>query len=195
MNPVLILAVIAGGASGVLTFSVLNAGLVAAPSPGSIFALLAMTPKGGFFATIAGVLVSTVVTFLVAAYFIKRASSRMEDDELEEAQAKTKELKGTKPSAALRAHATVKTIVFACDAGMGSSAMGATTLKNKLKKAGLDIDVVNYAIDQIPQGAQIVVTHESLTDRARSKAPNAEHISIKNFINSPEYDKLVSRLS
>ena len=88
----------------------------------------------------------------------------------------------------------VDKIVFACDAGMGSSAMGATTLKNKLKKAGLDIEVLHCAIEEIPADAKVIITHKSLTERARVKAPNAYHISIDNFINSPEYDKLVDRL-
>ena len=93
------------------------------------------------------------------------------------------------------ARTNVSRIIFACDAGMGSSAMGATTLRNKLKKAGLNIEVVNFAINEVPVDAEIVVTHESLTDRARSRAPKAEHISIKNFMNAPEYDALVKRLS
>jgi PTS system mannitol-specific IIC component len=46
MNPVLLLAVIGGGASGVLTFKILGAGLVGPPSPGSIISVLAMTAKG-----------------------------------------------------------------------------------------------------------------------------------------------------
>ena len=67
MNPILILAVIAGGASGVLTFSIFNAGLVATPSPGSIIALMAMTPKGNYLGVLAGVIISTAVSFLVAS--------------------------------------------------------------------------------------------------------------------------------
>jgi len=189
MNPMLLLAVIAGGASGVLTFGILGAGLVAAPSPGSIFALLTMTPKGGHFAVLAGVIISTVVSFLVASYFVKRSANKLYDSELADAKEKVKDLK------TVSGNKTVSRIIFACDAGMGSSAMGATTLRNKLKKAGLNIEVVHCAIDEVPADAEIVVTHESLTDRARSKAPNAEHISIKNFINSPEYDALVKRLS
>lgn len=189
MNPMLLLAVIAGGASGVLTFGILGAGLVAAPSPGSIFALLTMTPKGGHFAVLAGVIISTVVSFLVASYFVKRSANKLDDSELADAKEKVKGLK------TVSGNKTVSRIIFACDAGMGSSAMGATTLRNKLKKAGLNIEVVHCAIDEVPADAEIVVTHESLTDRARSKAPNAEHISIKNFINSPEYDALVKRLS
>ncbi len=193
MNPVLILAVIAGGASGVLTFSILGAGLVATPSPGSIFALLAMTARGGHFAVIAGVLVSTAVSFLVSAYFIKRSSSKMADGALDDAKERVAELKGKKSGVAVMAN--VSKIVIACDAGMGSSAMAATNLRNKLKKAGLNITVVNSAIEDIPANAEIVVTHESLSDRAKSKAPNAEHVSIKNFMNAPELDELVNRLS
>ena len=189
MNPALIAAVICGGASGILTFSVLGGGLIATPSPGSIFMLLAMTPKGGYFAILAGVIVSTVVSFLVAAYFVKRTANSADENELEEAKSRVKELKGVK------AKSDVKKVVFACDAGMGSSAMGATTLRNKFKKAGLNIEVVNFAIEDIPSDADIVITHESLTDRARAKAPKAEHVSIKNFMNSPEYDQLVKRLS
>ena len=189
MNPVLIVAVIAGGASGVLTFGILGAGLVATPSPGSIFALMAMTPKGGHLAVLMGVAVSTAVSFLVGAYFIKKSSDKQDDSELQDAQEKVQELKGTK------SRLSVSTIVFACDAGMGSSAMAATSLRNKLKKAGLNINVVNYAIDEIPSNAEIVITHESLTERARTKAPKAEHISITNFMNRPEFDELVKRLA
>ncbi len=187
MNPALLLAVIAGGASGVLVFTMLGAGLVATPSPGSIVALLAMTPKGGFIPVILGVLVSTAVSFLVASVFIKRADA----GDLEKAKADVKEMKA-KP--VLR-KVSVNKVVFACDAGMGSSAMGASLLRNKFKKAGLDVKVVNAAIEDIPSDADVVVTHHTLTARAKSAAPNAEHISIENFVDSPEYDKLVDRLA
>jgi PTS system mannitol-specific IIC component len=189
MNPILVLAVMAGGASGVLTFSLFGAGLVATPSPGSIFALLAMTPKGGFIGVILGVIVSTAVSFLVAAFFIKRKSNTIVEEGLESAKERVMELKGKKFKQG------VKKIVFACDAGMGSSAMGASTLRKKLEKAGIDVETVNSAIDQIPGDADIVISHSRLTQRAKATAPNAEHISIDNFIGSPVYDELVKRLS
>jgi len=196
MNPILVLAVIAGGASGVLTFSIFNAGLVATPSPGSIIALMAMTPKGNYLGVIAGVIISAAVSFLVASYFVKRSSDKVTEEDLSGAKEKVKEMK-YKPqekSVSNNSLTNVKKIVFACDAGMGSSAMGATTLKNKLKKAGLDIEVIHCAIEEIPDDVEIIITHKSLTERARAKSPNAYHISIDNFINSPEYDKLVDRL-
>jgi len=187
MNPLLLIAVICGGASGVITFQIFGAGLIAAASPGSILALMAMTPRGGYFAVLAGVLVAAVVSFLVASVIIKRSNSKTDGNELEEAKEKVSELKGIKGK-------TFNKIIFACDAGMGSSAMGATTLKNKFKKAGFKIEVLNCAIEDIPFDAQIVVTHESLTGRAKKVAPKAEHISVKDFINNDTFEVLSRRL-
>lgn len=88
----------------------------------------------------------------------------------------------------------VSKIIFACDAGMGSSAMGASLLRKKVKEAGLNIDVTNTAISNIPSDAQIVITQEELTPRAQNKVPNAFHVSVDNFLSSPEYDSLLARL-
>lgn len=203
MNPRLVLAVIGGGMAGVFTFTLLGAGLLAPPSPGSIFALSAMAPRGGFLPVLAGVVAATVVSFVIAAALLKM-SSKSDEDELEKATEKMQELKGKKQPAAGADEvaaakaviaANVKKVVFSCDAGMGSSAMGAASLRKKFKDAGLgEITVINTAINDIPDDADIVITHKSLTERARAKAPSAEHISIDNFLNSPEYDKLVKRL-
>ncbi|MBB3108990.1 PTS system mannitol-specific IIC component [Paenibacillus phyllosphaerae] len=218
MNPRLLLAAIAGGVAGTATFSLFDAGLVAAPSPGSIFAYIAMAPKGGYLGMFAGVLVAAVVSFLVAALLLKTTrKTESEEDELEQASAKMKQMKNAgnaaaSPTAAATAvnveinaapetatgqktKAEVRKIVFSCDAGMGSSAMGASILRKKMTTAGLPVTVTNTAISDIPADADIVITHKTLTDRAKSKAPSAEHISIDNFLKSPEYDELVKRLS
>ncbi|MED4226750.1 PTS mannitol transporter subunit IICBA [Neobacillus cucumis] len=201
MKPMLIFAAMAGGVSGVFTFSVLHAGLVAAPSPGSIFALLAMTPKGGYFATLAGVIVATAVSFAVASLILKTSKAAAEEEDLSAATAKMEAMKGKKSSVSsvltvqeeIKAE-NVNKIVFACDAGMGSSAMGASILRNKVQKAGLGITVTNTAINNLPADADVVVTHKDLTDRAKAKLPNAKHISVENFLNSPKYDELVNSL-
>ncbi|MBM7655719.1 PTS mannitol transporter subunit IICB [Neobacillus cucumis] len=201
MKPMLIFAAMAGGVSGVFTFSVLHAGLVAAPSPGSIFALLAMTPKGGYFATLAGVIVATAVSFAVASLILKTSKAAAEEEDLSAATAKMEAMKGKKSSVSsvltvqeeIKAE-NVNKIVFACDAGMGSSAMGASILRNKVQKAGLGITVTNTAINNLPADADVVVTHRDLTDRAKAKLPNAKHISVENFLNSPKYDELVNSL-
>ena len=84
--------------------------------------------------------------------------------------------------------------MVACDAGMGSSAMGATTLRKKVKAAGLDIEVINTSLDDIPADADIVITHESLAERAKTKITTAELITIDQFVGNPIYDELVKRL-
>jgi PTS system mannitol-specific IIC component len=87
----------------------------------------------------------------------------------------------------------VRNIVFACDAGMGSSAMGATVLRNKIKKAGIqNVTVVNKSIANLTPDADLVITHQDLTERARQQVPNAQHVSVDNFMGSPKYDEVVA---
>ncbi len=190
MNPALILAVMAGGFSGVLVFSILGAGAVATPSPGSIFALMAVAPRGGHFAILVGIIVATAISFVVAIPFVRRFNKRQEEGDAALAKAKqeVKDIKGL-------GHGEVKKIAFACDAGMGSSAMGANRLKKKLKAAGLDILVEHAPVDDIPADVQLVISHVNLTARAKAAAPNARHVSITNFVNAPEYDEIVSELA
>lgn len=183
MKPALLLAVIAGGASGVLVFDILNVGLVATPAPGSIIALALMTPNlSTMLGMFVGVLVSAVVSFLVASVIVRRGNEAEED--FEAAQSKMFELKGKKG---------INKIVFACDAGMGSSAMGASTLKNKFKKAGIEMNVVHCSVDSIPKDAKLVVTHNKLVPRVELSAPDSEVVGIDNFIGAPEYDELVNK--
>lgn len=194
MKPALLLSAIAGGMAGIFTFSLFDIGLVAPASPGSIFALLAMTPKGNYLGLIAGVLAATAVSFFVSALILKTSK---ETDSLEEAQVKSKNLKVTRSDTnqgTIDTLARVETIVFACDAGMGSSAMGASVLRKKIKEAGLEIKVINKAIAQLPESADIVITHQDLTPRAKEKNQTAYHISVDNFLGSPKYDELVADL-
>ncbi|GGB01599.1 PTS mannitol transporter subunit IICB [Macrococcus hajekii] len=91
-------------------------------------------------------------------------------------------------------YSNVSKVIFACDAGMGSSAMGAGMLRNKFKKAGINAEITNSAINQLPQDAQLVITQKVLTDRAIKQVPDAIHISVDNFLNSPRYDELIANL-
>ncbi|TDM14556.1 PTS mannitol transporter subunit IICB [Macrococcus bovicus] len=91
-------------------------------------------------------------------------------------------------------YSNVNKVIFACDAGMGSSAMGAGMLRNKFKKAGINAEVTNSAINQLPKDAQLVITQKVLTDRAIKQVPGAIHISVDNFLNSPRYDELIENL-
>ncbi|KAA9027601.1 PTS mannitol transporter subunit IICBA [Niallia endozanthoxylica] len=205
MHPMLFFAAILGGVSGVFTLSMLGGGLLAPASPGSFLAILAVTPQGAgsYLANIAGVLVAAVVSFLVSVLVLKTSKSK--EGNLEEAAEKMQAMKGKKSSVAnaFTANETtdaelnpknLKHVIFACDAGMGSSAMGASLLRKKVKEAGLDIKVTNTAISNLPNDAQVVITQEELTPRAKQKVPAAYHISVDNFLSSPKYDQLVSQL-
>jgi mannitol PTS system EIICBA or EIICB component len=97
MRPILILGMIAGGMAGVFTFLVTGAGLVATPSPGSIFAYLAVTPKGGYFAVLAGVAVAAAVSFVVNALLLKATVHEEEEVVVPEAE---KSAAGTAPATA-----------------------------------------------------------------------------------------------
>lgn len=188
MNPILIIAAILGEAAGVLTFSIFGAGLVATASPGSIFALMALAPKGGVFGILVGVLVATAVSFIVAAPFVKRAAKNGGAENLEEAKNKMKNMKNNTTISVSKD--TVKKIVFACDAGMGSSAMGATKFRNKIKSLGLGITVTNSSVDDIPKDTDIVVSHMKLIERAKASSPQADHVFIENFLQDSKLDEL-----
>jgi PTS system mannitol-specific IIC component len=196
MNPTLLLAVIAGGASGIFTLNLLGGGLVAPASPGSIFAVLAMTPKTGYIPVILGVLVATAVSCVVAVPLLKIFGK---DEDMEAAKQMVQDMKtaskGIKKDTVSINTTSVKNIVFACDAGMGSSAMGATVLRKKLAAAGLGhINVVHSPVSNIPEDAEIVVTHTELGERAAHSNPRAKLVLIKNFLSAPEYDTLVEEL-
>lgn len=199
MNPALLLSVILAGASGIFTFNLLGVGLVSPASPGSILAILAMTPKGSYLGILAGVAVSTAVAAITAIPLIRFFGK---ENGLEEAQAKKAAMKAqakgetvSEPKPIQAGGEEILKIVFACDAGMGSSAMGATVLKKKLAAAGReDIRVEHASVSSIPKDAQIVVTHESLQERAKNSAPQARLVLITNFMAAPQYEELVSEL-
>jgi mannitol PTS system EIICBA or EIICB component len=220
MKPRLILAAIAGGMTGVATNALLGSGLHGPASPGSIFAILLQTTRGSFIGVILSVVLSCAVSFLLASIML-RASRKGdlaagETGDLSAAIAKTEENKGkssavlgslTVPEGANAAVASTSTtatavlerpiheIVFACDAGMGSSVMGASVLRDKIRKAGLTgVTVVNQAVAELQDGADLVISQNQLTDRARLRAPSSRHISVDNFMNSPVYDAVVQEI-
>jgi PTS system mannitol-specific IIC component len=208
MKPALFFAVMAGGVSGTLTNNLLGSGLAAPASPGSIIAITGMASgkaAGGFANVLcvwAGILVAAIVSFLVAAVILKRDKSMVDDSALERAQAgvaaEKAVAKGQSPVAASNENAdftAIKHIIFACDAGMGSSAMGASILRNKAKKAGLPQDVTNVAIANLKAGPDtIVVTQKELAPRAAQIAPDAVRFQVENFMSSPVYDEVIGSL-
>ncbi|MGL4429069.1 MAG: PTS mannitol transporter subunit IICBA [Silvania sp.] len=204
MNPRLILAVILGGMTGVFTLSVLGGGLVSPASPGSILAVLAMTPKGAYLANIAAICAAMAVSFVVSAILLKTSKVKEEDD-IEAATRRMQDMKseskGAVAATPLAAGSVsndlshVRKIIVACDAGMGSSAMGAGVLRKKVADAGLsNISVTNSAINSLPPDVDLVITHRDLTERAMRQVPQAQHISLTNFLDSGLYSSLTERL-
>ena len=193
MNPRLIIAMICGGMTGVFTLTIFDAGLSSPASPGSIIAVLAVTPKDSLLGVIISVIAAASVTFLVAAVLLKTTKST--DKSLEEAKSDVTAMKSeAKGESGKLDLANVKKIIVACDAGMGSSAMGAGVLRKKIEDAHLGINVTNLAINNLPTDADIVITHKDLTARAKQYAPNAYHISLTNFLDSNLYANLVNDL-
>lgn len=233
MRPQLILAVIAGGMSGVLVNVMLGTGLVAPAAPGSVLAIMAQSARGDHVKILLSILVATAVSFAIASLLLKL--SRRTDDDLAGATAKMESMKGKKSSVAgaltgadgstaaagaagaagagaaggrgiaesdqeLRAIAAdhpddIRRIVFACDAGMGSSAMGASVLRKKVRAAGFkDVEVVNRAISNLTDEWDLVVTHRDLAQRAYAPTAGAIHVAVDNFMNSPRYEEIVDLL-
>jgi PTS system mannitol-specific IIC component len=212
MKPILIIGAVLGGMTGVAVNVAFQTGLRAPAAPGSVFAIFAQAPVSSMFGIALAIISAAAVSFAFTAVALR--SSRKRDlaagnaGDLSAAVAQTEANKG-KSSSVLGSlvseaeHDTgdaqgdatdrlVRNIVFACDAGMGSSAMGASVLRNKMKKAGVEgVTVTNQAISNLDGTADLVITQQQLTDRAKGQSPNSVHVSVDNFMNSPKYDEVV----
>ncbi|PCE15941.1 PTS mannitol transporter subunit IIB [Microbacterium sp. SZ1] len=208
MKPILILALIAGGMTGVTTNMLFGTGLIAPAAPGSIIAVLGQTFRTDYLGVILSVVLSAAVTFIISMLILRasRKKDLAKEDAFAAAVAQTEANKGKSSDAlsglAAKAAATgaatavattpIQNVVFACDAGMGSSAMGASVLRNKFKKAGIEgVTVTNQAIANLDGTADLVITQQQLTDRAKAQSPNSVHVSVDNFMNAPQYEEVV----
>jgi mannitol PTS system EIICBA or EIICB component len=195
MKPKLILAVILGGMTGVATNLIFDSGLRAPAAPGSIIAVWLQSPASSLVGVTLSVILSAGVCFTVASMLL-RLDREADDGDLAGATASMEAMKGKKSVASSvlgsGPSGTIRSIVFACDAGMGSSAMGASVLRKKIQAAGHgEVTVVNKAISNLDDGYDLVVTHQDLTERAKQKSPSAIHVSVENFMGSSRYDEIV----
>lgn len=196
MNPFVIIGPILGNVCAIFFYSITGAGLVGPAAPGSIIAFMSMSPKSSMVVTFLGVLIAAAVSFVVSSPIVKMAGSRS----LEDAQAKKDSMKAeSKGAAPARTGAEVATdaikkIIFACDAGMGSSAMGATKFRNRIKPLNLGITVSNTSVDNVPGDADVVVCQYILQDRAAKSAPQARLVTLGNFLQDPNLDALYAEL-
>ena len=194
MNPLVIIAPILGNMAAIFWFSFTDCGLVGPASPGSIIAYLMMTPGSDLIKVIIGVLLATGISFAVASPIVRMAGSKS----LEEAQEEMASMKSGSDKVVpgtIERSSEIRKIIFACDAGMGSSAMGATKFRNRIKNDRPDISVTNTSVDNIPADCDIAIVQTTLADRARKSAPQAQLITIGNFLADPALDALYIQLT
>lgn len=196
INPFVIIAPVVGNMAAILWYSITNCGLVGPASPGSIIAYLMMTPGTDMVKVIIGVFIAAGVSFAIASPIVKTAGSKSLEEAQNEMAAMKAEAKGQNviPGTVENADA-IKKIVFACDAGMGSSAMGATKFRNRIKGQRADITVINTSVDNIPDDCDIAVVQTTLAERARKSAPQAQLITLGNFLADPALDALYVQLT
>ena len=204
IKPITILGPICGSIAALFWFQIMDGGAVAAVSPGSIIALIIMSPKGKLFVNVMGYVIAAVISFVIVAFFLKRDKSIDEDEEVqgidmsqfvESHNAPGEEKEETAKTSGNVQKRKIKKIAFACDAGMGSSAMGASMLKTQLNKAGLFLDVSHVSIHQIPEDIDVVVTNTNLLEAAKKEAPEGiPIIEIKEFLNADEHKAIVQQI-
>lgn len=196
MNPLVIVAPILGNMAAIFWFTITDCGLVGPASPGSIIAYLMMAPGSDIIKVIIGVLIATGISFVVASPIVKMAGGKS----LEEAQSEMASMKAASANdnivpGTIERSSEIKKIIFACDAGMGSSAMGATKFRNRIKNDRPDISVSNTSVDNILADCDIAVVQTTLAARAKKSAPQAQLITIGNFLADPALDALYVQLT
>ena len=164
-------------------------------SPGSIIAYLMMAPGDKMFQIIIGVVIATAISFVVSSAIVRMSKGKSLEEAQEEMASRKAQAKGTAAPVAITSAEGVKKVVFACDAGMGSSAMGATKFRNRVKASRPDLTVINTSVDTIPADCDIAVVQVTLVDRARKCVPNAQMVTINNFLADPALDSLYAQLT
>lgn len=204
MKPFTIIAMILGGMTGTLVFQVFGAGLVSGPSPGSIFSYLALTPRGNFIGVISGVVASAVVSFIVTAFILKLDNKKETEDSFEASIEKSRNMKTEGKKIRIKQNlkqetfseiGEIKKVAFACDAGMGSSALGAATFRKKLQNAGiLSIEVKHYRIEDVPEDSDVIVVHKKLEERTRMARKMIRIVPIESYLQDPAIDRLINEI-
>ena len=178
LNPLLFAAVILGGMSGTLIFEMFQVGLKVPASPGSIVVILANAPQEMLLGVASGIAGSTLVSFIIAALVIRKDQTKKEISE-----------KVTKVT-------EIRKILFACDAGMGSSAMGASLMRQQLQESGISIPVDYTSIYRVNDDPHLLlITQNELKHLAEIQAPHAQLVTIGNFLDQEEYTKVITMLT
>lgn len=224
MRPQLLLPLIAGNMAGIYVFQYLDAGLVSIPSPASLLLIVGLSPPDDVVYILLGITVSTVVSLSISLLVIKaipeipeEAVENREHDVVQRLvyvqqwnevkrvlrpvskvipnKAATVEAK-TGQSAPAAVYDDIITVCFSCDAGLGSSAMGAAILRKKLRSTelGEKVTVVYSSLDHIPQNSKIIVTHHYLLKRAMNNAPGRDYVSFEDYTDPAAHEMILNKL-
>lgn len=203
MHPSTLLGPILGNIAALFILQLFDGGTVAAVSPGSIIALILMSPKDSMIVNVIAYMAALAIACLVAGFFLLRIYKNVSAEPVLAFAGTAGAVTGSGEETRLsdfrmmnEIPANVKKIVVACDAGMGSSTMGVSLLKNKVTKAMLDVQVKHNAVAEIDADADIVITSEPLFDRAVSSCPNkaAAVIGFDNLMNKQGYDLIIEEI-
>lgn len=199
MMPQTILGPIAGNIFSIFVLTNFGGGAVGPPSPGSVFAFYMMTPKSCMLVNTIAYFGSLAVSFAVTGFIIRLSDRPQPETALEEGTAEITS-SGSVSQKALADMASgsireLNKVIFACDAGMGSSAMGVSILRTRLQKAGMSPSIAHVAVAEIPLDADVVVTNENLAQRALDTTGGKMPIlTISNFMDQKEYDRIVLQI-
>lgn len=183
LNPQLLIAAIIGNAVSIMIFLIFNTGLISLASPGSIFSIMMLSYKGDILKNLLGVFGGAIVSFFIATILLKRKYRKNVDININKKN--KSELNFDIKS--------IKKIVFACDVGMGSSAMGARNFINKIKDFKLDIEVINSSISNIPSDSDIIITHKGLLGGIKKDINKSKIICIENFLEDDTLELLYEK--
>ncbi|HET7615412.1 MAG TPA: PTS transporter subunit EIIC [Bacillales bacterium] len=211
-KPLLIIAVVFGGMAGILTFQWFHVGLVSPAAPGSIFLLMGLSPREELGFVLAGVAASVSVSFAIAYFILDEKTAVLIGSHNERQLDALRKLQlidpGKEKKADIPADATlqsfragrnkknkvpdpIRKVTFACDAGLGSSAMGAAMLRKKLAAENLDVRVDHSSVDDIPAETDLIVCQERLLKAVEHQAPSKAHFPIQSFTNQQNYDEMI----
>ncbi len=195
MNPLVIIAPIIGNIVAIFWYDLTGCGLVGPASPGSLIAYLMMSPRDQMISAFVGVLIAGAVSFAIASVIIRMSKGKSLEQAQEEVASRKAQAKGQSvQTTSINKTEGIRKIIFACDAGMGSSAMGATKFRNRIKAQRPDLTVANTSVDTIPADCDVAVVQMTLVERAKKCVPNAQIVTINNFLADPALDMLYEQL-
>lgn len=202
-KPKVILGQIAGSAVSLFIIQTFGGGTVAPISPGSFFALIAVSPPDSMVVNVISYVAGAAVACLVGGIILKYDKTPEEAIDLAEYGAEMPQVidSTVKANPALALDNSVNRVVFACDAGMGSSVMGESIMKTKLAKAMLDIPVIHTAVAKIGENVDrgdVVITTRPLEERVRSELATAgielPVFGVDNLLNGDAYDSIIGKI-